>query len=237
VINIKPDKTISPFSSLCNYSIIYGAPVEPMAANLTDREKVAVEILENCGVAAGFQLESLWPPKKGGRALKRLARFGVVWRHRLEGEYTLNIYTMPGSQPSADECIRRMAIAELYRKAREVKPASIKPAEPPLAGILELGGAEFPLLVVRRGDGTRLLPQLLKNLPRLLVVAELSVPFSSGAQRIEQVFFQFPFLRECGMRIPLRVTTDERLMELPFSSLFFGSATDNTSDNASSPVL
>lgn len=192
---------ISPYSSLHNYKLTskltrtYKGEVA-----LNPREIIVTNIIKQCRTVSSLQIGRFWTSKKSRAELKSLARWGIIWEHVLEGERKLNIYTPPGYIPDPDRAIREMALAELYLKIREIAPCYIKPTQPPLTGILHYQTVEFNILVIRTGDNLKILPHLLKDIPRLMIVAE----------KYDPVF----------KLIPSRIATDYALASMPLEDAF-----------------
>ncbi|MCS5696976.1 hypothetical protein NZJ93_12890 [Desulfofundulus thermocisternus] len=195
-------ENISPYSSRHKYRLTPKLThTFEGEAWLNPREIIVLNIIKQCRTVSSMQIGRFWTSNKSRQALKRLARWGIIWEHVLEAERKLNIYTPPGYIPDPDRAIREMALAELYLKIREIAPCYIKPAQPPLTGIILYRAVEFNVLVCRAGDNNALLPFLLKEIPRLIIIAE----------NIDPVF----------KNLPCRITTDFALQTLPLEDAFF----------------
>lgn len=165
----------------------------------TIQEIILLNILRSVKTAAGFQLEWLWG-QNGRRKLKKLARQGVIYRYKLQGQREMNVYSIEPIS-DLDTALRRMAFAQLYIKIREVMPCSATVQCPkPFTGVVNFNKKAFPVLVLRRGDSTKLLPGLLKGVPRLIIVAE-----------------EFKELR---LGVPYRLVTDHNLLYKPLHRAF-----------------
>ncbi|MCL6478568.1 MAG: hypothetical protein K6T65_09125 [Peptococcaceae bacterium] len=189
----------SPFSTLNNYKILYCTKKLVNLPEPTPREIVLLNILRSCGVAAGFQLEGLWQGK-GRKKLKKLASLGVIAHYKLKGLRSLNVYSLDLNL-DLNIALRRMAFAQLYMRIREIMPCEAAVCPMPLTGFLYFNSMSFPVLVLRKGDGTILLPKLLKDFKRLIVIAEEYKPYDLG--------------------VDYRLTTDGDLLEKPLHRAFY----------------
>ncbi|MCL6557282.1 MAG: hypothetical protein K6U74_00505 [Firmicutes bacterium] len=190
---------VSPFSPLNRYKVT--APRNGRLYNIIDptpRELVLLEMIKSCGVMAGFQLESILCPRK---KLKSLASQGALVRYKFESEnYRMNVYTLDLAV-DLDLALRRLAFAQLYVRIRELVPCEAALCPAPLTGMIYFNGASYPVLVIRKGDSTVLLPEILKVLPRVLVISEELIKLE--------------------LTIPYRMTTDYDLLNRPLRYAFY----------------
>ncbi|MCL6477050.1 MAG: hypothetical protein K6T65_01415 [Peptococcaceae bacterium] len=190
---------LSPFSPLNNYKIfcaysksLYNL-VEP-----TPQEIILLNMLKNCGVMAGFQIESILCSRK---KLKSLANQKVIAKFKLEGtENRINVYSL---EPEIDLklALKRLAFAQLYIRIRQITSCEAALCPAPLTGMMRFNGASYPVLVLRKGDSTVLLPDILKSLPMVLVISEDLV--------------------KLNLSIPFRMTTDYDLLNKPLRYAFY----------------
>jgi hypothetical protein len=202
----------SSFSKTCNYQVT-SHPFRPRApGHLSERDKVILTMTETFGAVSFFQLQQLWPHQhrnKTRNAAKALGRCGILAIHRLEcEEYRMNICT-PGKFPGLDSVLRSMAFFQLYLRLREAVPGlNACLASSPLTGVILMNNKEFPVVVVRSGDNTVLLPYQVQQLPRLVIVSET----------FEPVFKKVT----CDCRVAL--DNDLLDMSLPLDEMFYNTS-------------
>ncbi|MCF8010870.1 MAG: hypothetical protein K9L17_08165 [Clostridiales bacterium] len=190
---------LSPFSLLNNYKIREQRSKKNEITDFTVQEFITLNVIDSVGAVAPYQLEWLWG-KKSRKKLNSLSAKGYMAKILLSGRKDLAVYTLQ-NQNNIDSLLRKLVFAQLYTKFREVVSveASIKCTRP-FSGVINIGKV-FPVLVLRKGDSTSILPDILKNVPRLLVVMEnfkeikLEVPFRvatdfSLMQSIDKAFFK-----------------------------------------------
>ncbi|MDN5375463.1 MAG: hypothetical protein PWQ39_503 [Thermacetogenium sp.] len=166
----------SPFSLTCGYQVTSYPFIPRTPGNLSERDKVIIDMTNTFGATAFFQLQQLWPNRhrnKTRNTAKSLARCGLLALHRLESpEYRMNVCT-PGYFPGLDKVLRSLAFFQLYLRLREFNSnLSACLATHPLTGVVFMNDKEFPVVVVREGDQLPLLPYQLQDFERLVIVAE-----------------------------------------------------------------
>ncbi|OPX89471.1 MAG: hypothetical protein A4E53_01548 [Pelotomaculum sp. PtaB.Bin104] len=189
---------LSPFSPLNNYKVFYTYKSLYNLVEPTPQEIVLLNMLKDCGVMAGFQIESILCSRK---KLKSLANQKVIAKFKLEGtENRINVYSL---EPEIDLelAFKRLAFAQLYVRIRRITPCEAALCPAPLTGMIWFNGASYPVLVLRKGESTVLLPDILKSLPRVLVVSEDLIKLNLG--------------------IPFRMTTDRDLLDKPLRYAFY----------------
>lgn len=188
----------SPFSLSCNYTVTPAPFVPRPPGVLTEREEIAIDLIQTCGAAAVFQLEYLWGANRTRKKLKTLARCGLLARTVLQGDYRISVYT-PDVFPGLDEALRSMAFLQLYLRFRELGNVRATREEYPLFGKILVGAAEYPVAVIRSNDDKVSIPLLFKDLPRLIIISEQYDPVFS---KIE---------------VPCRIVLDTDLLDKPGS--------------------
>lgn len=192
---------MSPFSPLNNYKVLAQRNKLYNIIDPTPQEIILLNVINSCGVIASFQAEKILCSK---RKLKSLYDKKVIAKHRFESsEYRMNVFSLD-VEIDLDRTLRRLAFAQLYARIREVTPCEAALCPSPLTGMVYFNGASYPVLVLRKGDSTALLPDVLKTLPRVLVVSEEVLRLDLG--------------------IPYRLTTDGDILTSPLRYAFYNEA-------------
>ncbi len=193
--------TMSPFSVLNRYKVKDLNKTRKVINSVnTPREIIIRSILNSVGTVCSFHLELLWPQKHSKQKIKKLSRQRFFLTFQLEGTHKLNVYTL-NPDFTLDKALRELAFAQFYMKVRGIIPCSASVKCPyPFTGIINLNNKPFPVLVIRRGDSTSLLRHFLKDVDNVLIIAE-----------------EF---KELNIKVPYRITTDDRLLNKPIHKAF-----------------
>ncbi|MDD2586789.1 MAG: hypothetical protein PHT79_09785 [Syntrophomonadaceae bacterium] len=188
----------SPFSPLCNYTL-HSYPCYPRPpGNLTAWEHDILDFLSHTGAAAYFQITT---GSKQKHKLNTLNRAGLIYKYKLIGEYKLNI---AASRPYNDirEILKSLVFAQLVIKLKNLDPnLQIFPGTFPVHAEIIFNSKTFPIIVTRAGDNLSILPSMVSNLDRVIIISET---------------FDLTFNK---IHIPARIALDKDLINSP--SMFF----------------
>jgi hypothetical protein len=189
---------LSPFSLLNNYKVLSRQTKLYNLIEPTPQEIVLFNVINSCGVIASFQAEKILCSRK---KLKSLSDKKVIVKHKLESpQYRMNVFNFD-MEIDLNHILKRLAFAQLYTRIREITPCKAALCPAPLTGMMYFNGVSYPVLVLRKGDNTTLLKDVLKTLPRVLVIAEEVLQLDFG--------------------IPYRLTTDGDILTKPLRYSFY----------------
>jgi hypothetical protein len=183
---------MSPFSIRQNYrlKIFYTDIRTPN--NITAWERETLSFLSQVGAAAYFQLAS---NNKQRKKLEAMGRAGLCHRYILQGERKLKAASSRFYKDKND-LLRALAFTQFVKQLSV--PMEITPGEGIIHAVIHMNSQSFPVAVLRYNDPVSVLPSIVRNYNRLIIISEDYYP-------------EFD-----KITIPVRIALDEILLSNDF---------------------
>lgn len=189
---------MSPFSTRQNYTLKTFFNDVRTPNNITTWERETLSFLSQVGAAAYFQLAS---NNKQRDKLEALGRAGLCQRYLLQGEKNIKIASSKLYKDQAD-LLKALAFTQLVKQLSV--PMEITPGEGIIHAVIHINDRSFPVAVLRHNDPVSLLPFMVRNYNRLIIISEDYHP-------------EFD-----KITIPVRIALDEALLSNDFHFLLPG---------------
>jgi hypothetical protein len=189
---------MSPFSTRQNYTLKTFFNDVRTPNNITTWERETLSFLSQVGAAAYFQLAS---NNKQRDKLEALGRAGLCQRYLLQGEKNIKIASSKlYKEPSS--LLRTLVFTQLVKQLSV--PMEVTPGEGIIHSVIHINDQSFPVAVLRHNDSVSLLPFMVRNYNRLIIISEDYHP-------------EFD-----KITIPVRIALDEALLSNDFHFLLPG---------------